>query len=60
MAGGYAWWGEACMAGGYAWWREACMAGGVNGRRDSHCSGRYTSYWNAFLSELFFQKIEVS
>ena len=23
-----------------------CMAGG---RRDSHCSGWYTSYWNAFL-----------
>ena len=23
--------------------------GGVCGRRDGHCSGRYTSYWNAFL-----------
>ena len=29
----------------------ACMAGGggVHGRRDGHCSGRYASYWNAFL-----------
>ena len=22
---------------------------GVRGRRDGHCSGRYASYWNAFL-----------
>ena len=22
---------------------------GMRGRRDDHCSGRYTSYWNAFL-----------
>ena len=30
--------------------REACMAGGgVCCRRDSHCSGRYASYWNAFM-----------
>ena len=29
-----------CVAGG-----GACMAGG-----DSHCSGQYASYWNAFLS----------
>ena len=32
----------ACMAEGCAW-------GGLHGRRDSHCSGRYASYWNAFL-----------
>ena len=23
--------------------------GGMRGRRDSHCSGQYASYWNAFL-----------
>ena len=23
--------------------------GGVRGRREGHCSGRYASYWNAFL-----------
>ena len=23
--------------------------GGVHGRREDHCSGRYASYWNAFL-----------
>ena len=23
--------------------------GGMRGRRDGHCSGRYASYWNAFL-----------
>ena len=28
----------------------ACVAvGGVHGRRHGHCSGRYPSYWNAFL-----------
>ena len=27
----------------------ACKAGGVHGRRDGHYSGRYASYWNAFL-----------
>ena len=31
-----------CVAG-------ACMAGGVCRKRDGHCSGRYASYWNAFL-----------
>ena len=25
------------------------MAGGMHGIRDGHCSGRYASYWNAFL-----------
>ena len=25
------------------------MARGMHGRRDGHCSGRYASYWNAFL-----------
>ena len=31
-----------CMAVG-------CVTGGMHGRRDGHCSGRYASYWNAFL-----------
>ena len=41
---------EACMTGvcvwqeEHAWWRR-----GVSVRRDGHCSGRYGSYWNAFL-----------
>ena len=39
----------ACMADGHAW-QGVCMAGGMHGRRDSHCSGWYASYWNAFLS----------
>ena len=30
-------------------WQGGCMAGGMRGRRDSYCSGRYASYWNAFL-----------
>ena len=40
-----------CTAGGHAW-HGACMAvgrGGVRGWKDGHCSGRYASYWNAFL-----------
>ena len=28
------------------------MVGGVRGRKDGHCSGRYESYWNAFLFEI--------
>ena len=36
--------------GGRAWRSGVCMAGGgLRGRRDGHCSGRYASYWNAFL-----------
>ena len=43
--GGHVWQGV-CMAGG-------CVAkGGMRGRRDGHCSGRYASYWNAFLSKV--------
>ena len=41
--------------------RGVCVAGGMHGRRgsmhgrrDGHCSGRYASYWNAFLlSQIF-------
>ena len=46
--------GGACMASGMA---LVCMAGDVRGRRNSHCSGWYTSYWNAFLlfKDFFFQ-----
>ena len=51
---------------GHAWqgheWQGLCMAGGMHGgegrhgRRDGHCSGRYASYWNAFLFNLVFVK----
>ena len=45
VVGGRAWQGS-CVAG-----RGVCVAGGrgMHGRRDGHCSGWYTSYWNAFL-----------
>ena len=54
--GGHLWWGGMCG-------RGVCVAGGggmcgggmhgkrgMRGRRDGHCSGRYASYRNAFLS----------
>ena len=43
--------GRACMAGGTCMARRghARQGGGVRGRRDGHCSGRYASYWKAFL-----------
>ena len=62
---GHVWQEEVCVAGGYVWlgacivgacmagW--ACMAGrhawqgGVRGRKNGNYSGRYASYWNAFL-----------
>ena len=37
----------ACVA-GVCVWQGVCVVGGVCGGRDSHCSGRYASYWNAF------------
>ena len=61
MTSGHAWSGgmhgrEACMVGacvarrsGVCMARGPCMAGGVCGRRDGHCSGWCTSYWNAFF-----------
>ena len=56
------WWRGLCMAkgvcgewggGGHAW-QGACVAG-----RDDHCSGRYASYWNAFLLANSFEFNEV-
>ena len=41
-------WGESCRARG-AMHGRGSMARGVRGRGDGHCSGRYASYWNAFL-----------
>ena len=35
---------------GHAWHGGG---GGMYGRRDSHCSGWYASYWNAFLYQFF-------
>ena len=46
VVGRYAW-QRVCMAGGMC--GRGCVAGGIHVRRDSHRSGRYTSYWNAFL-----------
>ena len=34
---------------GDAWRGHAWLGGGLHGKRDGHCSGRYASYWNAFL-----------
>ena len=51
VAGGHAWQGT-CVAGGGVHGMHGgvtCMAGGMRRGRDSHCSGRYASYWNAFL-----------
>ena len=44
--GGHAW--QGCMVGD-VYSRGACMVGGMRGRRNDHYSGRYSSYWNAFL-----------
>ena len=60
-----AWWGGACMTGGHVWWdvcmagegvmhgrgRGHAWQGGVHGRyyKIRSMSGRYASYWNAFL-----------
>ena len=48
-------WQGACMAGGVHGghvWHRAWMTGGMHDRRDSHCSGRYAPYWNAFLFKI--------
>ena len=63
-SGGNVWQGV-CMARGCAWQRGVhgrghAWQGGMghawqedmHGRRDGHCSGWYTSYWNAFLSDM--------
>ena len=65
MAKGGGMHGEGSMHGkvGGAWQKGASMTkgsvhgrgeGGMRGRRDSHCSRRYASYWNAFLVFLVF------
>ena len=52
VAGGMYVWQGACMCG-----REVCVVGCMHGRRDSHCSGWYASYWNAFLFKISLQTI---
>ena len=47
MAGGYMA-GGACVAGGGMCGRGECMC-----RTYGHRSGRYASYWNAFLFKVF-------
>ena len=56
---------ECAWQGGLAWWRGHAWHGGVHStggghvwrghacRRDSHWSGQYASYWNAFLFTLY-------
>ena len=52
---GHAWqgpvWQEGMHGRGHVWQGMHGGGGGVGmcGRRDNHCSGRYASYWNAFL-----------
>ena len=58
--GGHAWWGAcmargACVAGGHAW--QGGMRGGGHAFHSRYygiqsMSGRYASYWNAFLFEM--------
>ena len=52
------------MAGGGHAWQEACVVGGgmhggggMRGRRDGHCNGRYASYLNAFLLNLYLERM---
>ena len=54
--GGHAWqgvvYGRGCAwQGMHAWLlgRGACVEGGMRGRKNYNSSGRYASYWNAFL-----------
>ena len=50
MAGGMCKRGGACMAGGvFVVGSMHGRGGGVRGRNNGNCSGRYASYWNAFL-----------
>ena len=41
--------GGGMCGGGHVRQRGVHGGGGVRGRRDGHYSGRYASYWNAFL-----------
>ena len=66
--GGHAWWG-ACMAVGMVGdmygsgcvagsaWQGGMHGGGVRSRKDGNCSGRYASYWNAFLFVYVLKKL---
>ena len=46
---------SACMVKRDIHGQQGCAwPGSVRGRRDSHCSGRYASYWNAFLFPFYF------
>ena len=45
--GGCAWRGACVVVGMHG--SGVCVVGGMRGRGDGHCSGRYASYWNAFL-----------
>ena len=54
------WWGGGMRGRGACvveW--GACKAGamhvGVRGRKNGNCSGRYASYWNAFLFSKYFK-----
>ena len=58
-------WGACVVAGGHVWLWGACMVlGGVHGCRGAcieydkirSMSGRYASYWNAFLLHGYFQQ----
>ena len=53
VAGGCAWWGERVWQVGHVW-QEGVRGGDVHGRGRAcmvirSISGRYASYWNAFL-----------
>ena len=55
VVGGHAWlWGACMVAGGCAWlWGACVVAGGCIGYDEIRSmSGRYASYWNAFLLKL--------
>ena len=57
VAGGHSWWMGACVA-GLGMYDRGCVGGGgvaPSGRYHEirSMSGRYASYWNAFLLKLF-------
>ena len=57
VAGGHAWlWGNVCGSRGHAWlWGGLgmhCLGGCIAYDEIRSMSGRYTSYWNAFLLQI--------